>query len=417
MLFDQIAVLIVLLALSGFFSSAETALFSISKAKAVHLAKERGLTNFLIKKMKDDPHRLLSTILIGNNIVNVGASAIATAITLKLVSNNAVGIATGIMTLLILIFGEIFPKSIATRNNIMIARMVIIPIYWLSILFYPIILFLNFIPRITGKIQKKQRMTEEELMTMVEVVEEEGGIEEEEKELIENIFEFDDTNASEIMTPRADMFVIDADEKLNLEKVATSGFTRVPVMESDVDHIIGILNIKDIFLHAATSAEDVKIRKVMREPYFVPENKKLDSLLQQFKKRKQHMAIVVDEHGGVSGLITLEDALEEIVGEIIDETDKFEPHIVKLNKQEWRVLGKSEIDEVNEKIAMNIPDSKEFDTFSGYVLNQIGRIPREKEKIKIGNYVITVKAMAGTRINEYTVKHFSESQSQEKDID
>jgi putative hemolysin len=417
MLFDQIAVLIVLLALSGFFSSAETALFSISKAKAVHLAKERGLTNSLIKKMKDDPHRLLSTILIGNNIVNVGASAIATAVTLKLVSNNAVGIATGIMTLLILIFGEIFPKSIATRNNIMIARMVIIPIYWLSILFYPIILFLNFIPRITGKIQKKQRMTEEELMTMVEVVEEEGGIEEEEKELIENIFEFDDTNASEIMTPRADMFVIEADEKLDLEEIATSGFTRIPVMEGDIDHIIGILNIKDIFLHAATSFEDIDIRKVMREPYFVPENKKLDSLLHQFKKRKQHMAIVVDEHGGVSGLLTLEDALEEIVGEIIDETDKFEPHIVKLNKQEWRVLGKSEIDEVNEKIAMNIPDSKEFDTFSGYVLNQIGRIPREKEKIQIGDYVITVKAMAGTRINEYTVKHYSESQSQAKDAD
>jgi len=155
MLINQLVILFVLLLLSGFFSSAETALFSISKAKAVHLAKEKGMANSLIKKMKDDHHRLLSTILIGNNIVNVGAAALATAVTIELVSQNAVGIATGIMTLLILIFGEIFPKSIATRNNILIARLVIIPLYWLSILFAPIIFMLNFIPKLTGKVLKK----------------------------------------------------------------------------------------------------------------------------------------------------------------------------------------------------------------------------------------------------------------------
>jgi CBS domain containing-hemolysin-like protein len=407
MLFDQIWVLLILLLLSGFFSSAETALFSISKAKAIHLAKEKGLANALIKKMKDDPHRLLSTILIGNNLVNVGASAMATAIVIGLVPSNArsaVGIATMIMTLLILIFGEIFPKSIATRNNVLIARFVIIPIYWLSILFYPIIVFLNFIPKLTGKIKRKPKVTEEELMTMVEVVEEEGEIKEEEKELIHNIFEFDDTNASEIMTPRADMFVIDLDEEFNLEELMQSGFTRFPVIEGDIDHVIGILNIKDLFMHQATISEMVDVRKIMMEPYFVPENKKLDNLLQQFKLRKQHMAVVVDEHGGVSGLITLEDALEEIVGEIIDETDKFEPHIVRLKPSEWKVLGKSEIDEVNEKIEMNIPDSKEYDTFSGYILDYIGRIPREKEEINLGNYTVTVKEMDGNRIKEYIVR-------------
>jgi len=402
-LFQQIVILTVLLVLSGFFSSAETALFSISKAKAIHLAKEKGYSNSLIKKMKDDPHRLLATILIGNNIVNVGASALATAITLKLVPNNAVGIATGIMTLLILIFGEIFPKSIATRNNVLIARVVIIPLFWLSVIFTPIIFMLNFIPRITGKMRKKSRVTEEELMTFVEVVKEEGGIEAEEKELIENIFEFDDTSASEIMTPRADMYVIDVDEELNLKDVIRSGFTRFPVIEEGIDHVVGILNIKDLFLHQVTSTEPIDVRKIMSEPYFVPENKKLDNLLQQFKKRKQHMAIIVDEHGGVSGLITLEDALEEIVGEIIDETDRFEPHIVKLNKDEWRVLGKTEIDEVNEKLQMKIPDTKEYDTFSGYILDQIGRIPREKEKISLGEYLVTVNDMDGIRIKEYIV--------------
>ena len=401
---DQFVVLFVLLLLSGFFSSAETALFSISKAKAIHLAKQKGPTNKLIKKMKADPHRLLSTILIGNNLANVGASAIATAITIDLFASHAVGIATGVMTFLILIFGEIFPKSIATSNNILIARLVIFPLYWLSVLFTPLIVFLNFIPKLTGKMHKKPIVTEEELMTCVEVVEEEGGIEEEEKELIENIFEFDDTNASEIMAPRADMFVIDVNEELKLGEIVKSGFTRIPVIDGDIDHVVGILNIKDLLKHQATSDAAVDVRKVMRRPYFVPENKKLDNLLQEFKKRKQHMAIVVDEHGGVSGLITLEDALEEIVGEIIDETDTVEPHIVKTRPHEWRVLGKSEIDEVNDTIEMNIPDSREYDTFSGYVLDQIGRIPHEKEEIPLGHFLITVKEMDGNRIREYIVR-------------
>jgi putative hemolysin len=404
MLFQQILVLAALLLLSGFFSSAETALFSISRAKAIHLAKEKHLTNALIKKMKSDPHRLLSTILIGNNIVNVGASALATAITLNLVASNAVGIATGIMTLLILIFGEIFPKSVATRNNVLVAKLVIIPLYWCSVVFTPLIFMLYFIPKLTGKMQKKQHVTEEELMTFVEVVEEEGGIEEEEKELIENIFEFDDTSASEIMTPRADMFVINVDEPLDLERIIRSGFTRIPVIEGDIDHVIGILNIKDLFMHQVTSSEPIDVRKIMSEPYFVPENKKLDNLLQKFKKGKQHMAIIVDEHGGVCGLITLEDALEEIVGEITDETDRFEPLIVKLKNNEWRVLGKSEIDDVNEKLQMGIPDSKEYDTFSGYVLYQIGRIPAEKEELSLGDFMVTVNKMEGTRIREYIVK-------------
>jgi len=203
---------------------------------------------------------------------------------------------------------------------------------------------------------------------------------------------------------------------LHLEDIIRSGFTRIPVIEDDIDHVIGILNIKDLFMHQVKSSNEVNIRSIMREIYFVPENKKLDNLLQQFKRRKQHLAIVVDEHGGVSGLITLEDALEEIVGEIVDETDKFEPHIVKLKKDEWRVLGKSEIDEVNEILEMEIPDSKEYDTFSGYVLEQIGRIPQEKEEIPLGNFVVTVNEMDGTRIKEYIIKKTEESAQEANQI-
>ncbi len=401
---NQVIILIILLLLSGFFSSTETALFSISKTKARHLAKNNGKTNMLIKRMKDDPHKLLSTILIGNNIVNIGASALATSVMINVFPNYAVGLATGIMTFLILVFGEVLPKSVATQNNILIARISIYPIYWLSVLFYPVIKLLNFIPMLTGKIKRTPKVTEEELMTFVEAVEEEGEIKEEEKELIHKIFEFDDTNASEIMTPRADMFVIEADAKLNLEDIVKSGFTRIPVIEDDIDHVIGTINIKDLFLHQVTSDTEIDARKIMTKPYFVPENKKLDKLLHQFKIRKHHLAIVVDEHGGVSGLITLEDALEEIVGEISDESDKEEPHIVKRKTKEWAVLGKADIDEVNEIIGMDIPDSKEYDTFSGYVLNAIGRIPKENEKIVIESYIITVEERDGNRIKKYSIK-------------
>jgi putative hemolysin len=407
---DQISILILLLLLSGFFSSAETALFSISRNRARHMAKSGRNADVLIKKMKGDPHRLLSTILIGNNIVNVGASALATWVTIRLVPGYAVGIATGIMVLLIVVFGEVFPKSIATRNNILIARMAIYPIYWLSLLFFPAIFILNFIPRITGKIKKTPSVTEEELKTFVDAVKEEGEIKEEERELIHNIFEFDDINASEIMTPRADMFVVEAGEPLDVGAIIKSGFSRIPVIENDIDHISGIIYVKDLLMHLDAGDSPLEPRDIMRSPYFVPENKKIDSLLKQFKKRKNHMAVIVDEHGGVSGIITLEDVIEEIVGEIADETDRVEDLIVEIRPGVWKVLGKTEIDEVNEAIPMNIPDTGEYDTFSGYVLDTIGRIPAAAEEIRIKGFTIVVKSLEGNRIKEYIVHHKADAE-------
>jgi CBS domain containing-hemolysin-like protein len=407
-MFFDVIILGFLLCFSAFFSAAETAFFSISRTKARHLAKDNQKRYVLIYRLKENPHRLLTTLLIGNNVVNIGASTLATAVALKVFPDYALGLATGIMTLLILVFGEVFPKSLATRNNVAIARLTVYPVYWCSILFFPISKFLNFVLLLTGRIQKTSIVTEEELMTIVEVVEEEGEIKEEERELIHNIFEFDDTNASEIMTPRADMFVVDAGQPLDLQAVASSGFTRIPVIEADIDHVIGIVNIKDIFVQQSTLNQAIDIRSIMRPPYFVPENKKLDSLLRRFKKRKNHIAIVVDEHGGVSGLITLEDVLEELVGEISDETDLEEPQIINVQNNEWIVPGKSDIDEVNELIPMNIPDSKEFDTFSGYVLDQTGRIPRVNEEIPIGNFLVIVQEMDGNRVKQYRVKLLQE---------
>ncbi|MCK5099750.1 MAG: DUF21 domain-containing protein, partial [Desulfobacteraceae bacterium] len=271
MLTAELIILIICLFFSGFFSSSETALFSISHIKALHLSKDGSRVDKLILYMKKDSHRLLTTILIGNNLVNICASALATKIAIGYFQSNAIGIATGVMTLLILIVGEIFPKSFATQNNIIVARIVIIPIFWLSKLFAPLIFLLNFIPKVIGVFDKSPFATEDELLTMVEVVEEEGEIKEEEKEFITNIFEFDDTSASEIMTPRADVFVIDLEDKIDIKSIIESGFTRIPVIEGNIDNITGIINVKNLFAEfhkacADNGSGDLDIKKIMQKP-------------------------------------------------------------------------------------------------------------------------------------------------------
>ncbi len=409
MLTFELTLLIICLFLSGFFSSSETALFSISKIKALHIAKDGSSTGRLIVRMKEDSHTLLTTSLICNNLVNIGASAIATALAISYFRSNAVGIATGIMTLLILVFGEIFPKSFASHNNVIVARVVIYPLFWLSKLFFPIIFILNFIPKLHGTIDSSlETVTEDELMTMVEVVEGDGEIKEEEKEFITNIFEFDDTACSEIMTPRADMFVVDVSENMDIEKILLTGFSRIPVIEGTIDNIIGILHVKDLFasFHRACDSEDtvLDVKHIMKKPYFIPESKKLDSLLQEFKQKKNHLAVVVDEHGGVSGIVTLEDVVEEIIGEIIDETDRLVPDIIRLKPNKWLVTGKIDIDDLNKDLNVSIPESSSYDTFSGFFLEQIGRIPKPGESIAIDRIRATVKDMDGNRIKNFIIK-------------
>ncbi len=406
----ELTLLVIGLFLSGFFSSSETALFSISKIKALHIAKDGSKTGLLILKMKEDSHTLLTTILIGNNLVNIGASAIATSIAISYFKSNAVGIATGIMTMLILVFGEIFPKSFANHNNILVARFVIYPLYWLSKLFFPFIYMLNFIPKLHGTIDTShETVTEDELMTMVEVVEEEGEIKEEEKEFITNIFEFDDTSCSEIMTPRADMFAIDVSQDIDIKNVLKTGYSRIPVIEDSIDNIIGILHVKDLFASfqkacASESDTSLDVKQIMKKPYFIPESQKLDALLQNFKQKKNHIAVVVDEHGGVSGIVTLEDVVEEIVGEIIDETDRMVPDVIKLKGNKWLVTGKIDIDDLNKEIKIEIPESNTYDTFSGFFLEQIGRIPKPGESITMNQWVATVKDMDGNRIQSFILK-------------
>jgi CBS domain containing-hemolysin-like protein len=411
----EITLLVICLFLSGFFSSSETALFSLSKVKALHIGKDGSRTGHLIMTMKEDSHTLLTTILIGNNLVNIGASALATALAISYFADNAVGIATGVMTLLILVFGEIFPKSFASHNNVLVARIVILPLFWLSKIFWPLIITLNFIPRLHGTFDNAlETVTEDELMTMVEVVEGEGEIKEEEKQYITNIFEFDDTSCSEIMTPRADMFVVDVAQKLDFQSLLETGYSRIPVVEDSIDNIIGILHVKDLFARLINQVNDdskgghFDLKAIIKKPYFIPEYKKLDSLLQDFKTKKSHMAVVVDEHGGVAGLVTLEDVMEEIFGEITDETDHNAPDIIQLKGKKWLVAGRIDIDDLNRDLDICLPESAGYDTFSGFFLEQIERIPKPGESIRINNWAITVKEMDGNRIQSFILKYEEE---------
>jgi len=412
----ELILLYVCLFLSGFFSMSETALFSISKVKAFHISKDGSKSGRLILEMKEASHTLLTTILIGNNLVNIGASSLATSLAMGYFQSNAVGIATGVMTLLILVFGEIFPKSFATHNNVVVSRAVIYPIYWLSKILWPLIFVLNFIPKLHGTIYNSQEtVTEDELMTMVEVVEGEGEIKEEEREYITNIFEFDDTYCSEIMTPRADMFVVDVAEGLDIPDVLKTGFSRIPVIEDNIDNIVGILHIKDLFSrYLENKGSDaplgsLDIKSIMKKPYFIPESKKLDSLLKAFKAKKSHMAVVVDEYGGVSGIVTLEDVVEEIFGEIADESDKNTPDIVKLKGNRWLVLGRTDIYHLNKELHLGIPESANYDTVSGFFLELVERIPKPGESIRMNKWLFSVEDMDGNRIQSFIIKPVEEA--------
>ncbi len=403
--YAELAALIVLVLCSSFFSASETALFSISKVRARHLAKNGGRRDRLIAELKEDAHTLLTTILIGNNLVNIGASALATGLAIDLIGDHGVGLATGVMTFLILVFGEIFPKSLATRNNVGIARLVVVPLRWLSILFWPVLRLLDFIPRLTGLVGRRQAATEQELLTYVEMIAEAGEIAPVEKEYIEKIFRLDDTTVATVMTPRTEMFVADLARPLELSQLTDSGYTRIPVIDGSVDNVVGVLNIKDLFTARAAKQPHDDLRQLMRKPFFVPESMTLDHLLQTFKRRRQHLAVVVDEYGGVAGLITLEDVLEEIVGDIVDETDEHEPGVVAVKEGEWIVRGRAPLDEVTRATGMPLDPSTEFGTFSGFVVNQLQRVPRKNEQLNVGAYQVTVKEAHGPRIRAYLVRH------------
>lgn len=324
----KIIALVILLFLSAFFSSSETALVSMSRLRVRHLVKQGKPGARALKKLKDDPKRLLITILIGNNLVNVSASALATLIAMDIFKSNAVSYAIGIMTFLLLVFGEITPKTFATYHNRRFSLLVARPIYFLSTLLYPLVVIFDSIALFFMKIfgwerKKKPIVTEAEIRSIVELGEDIGAIKKTEEALIKNVFRFDDVEVEDIMTPKEKIFSLDAEEKLKdvMPVILKRPYTRIPVYRKEPENIMGVINKNDILRCCIGKKTSIPLRKIMKRVFYILDKRKLDFLLKQFLSRRIHLAVVVDENCKLKGIVTLEDVLEELVGEITDEKE------------------------------------------------------------------------------------------------
>ena len=405
----QLVIVIILLSASAFFSSAETALMTSNKLRMRNLAENGDKRAAKVLKVTENTDKMLSAILIGNNIVNLTASSISTALTLKIFGSKLVGIATGILTFLILVFGEITPKNVASKNAENMALAYIGVISFLVTLLTPVIFIVNTVAKFVISIFNKNgddnnAVTEEELRAMVEYSHEEGIIENEEKKMIVNVVDFGDTVAGDIMVPRVDMVMVD--EKSSYEEILQvfreERYTRIPVYEETPDNVIGILNVKDFLL--IEDKENFIMKELLREPLYTYEYKKTSALMMDMRKTGANIVIVLDEYGITAGLITLEDMLEEIVGEIRDEFDADEDEgITKVSDLEYLIDGSTNLDDINDRIGLSL-SSEEYESIGGLIMEKLGRLPVEGEIINFDNIVLTVKKMDHARIEKVCLK-------------
>lgn len=407
----QFAVLIVLLALSFFFSSAETALTTVSRIKMRTLTDEGDKRAQRVLAITDDKSRMLSAILIGNNIVNLSASSLATTLAIQLLGSYGAGIATGILTFLILIFGEISPKNLATLESTKLSLRYSGAIWFLMQILTPLINFINaiawwFLHRIgVSEDSGEGLISAQELKTIVDVGHESGAIEEDEKDIIHNVFDFADTAVREVMIPRIDMTVVNVNwsyEKL-MEAFSENMFTRIPVYEDDTDNIIGILNMKDLLL--VDQAHPFTLRKYLRKPFFTYELKKTSDLFDEMRQNSISLAIVLDEFGALAGLVTLEDLLEELVGEIRDEFDSYETDdVIQINDREYEVRGSANLDDLMDDLPLGFT-SDDYDTIGGYLTGLFDHFPKVGETYVTGDGVIlSVAAVKRRRIEKVRIR-------------
>ncbi len=383
----QLLILAILIILSAFFSSAETSLTTVNRIRIMNLAEEGNKRAATVLKVVDDSGKMLSAILIGNNIVNILASSLATVLATRLFGSKGVGIATGVLTLLILVFGEITPKTLATIYSEKMALIYAPVIYYLMIVLTPVIFIINKLSlgflrllRVDPN-SKNDTMTENELRTIVDVSHEEGVIESEEREMINNVFDFGDSLAKDIMVPRVDMIFaqVDATREELIEIFKKEKFTRLPVYEETTDDVIGILNIKDLLLYE--NGMEFHVRDILRSAYFTYEYKKTSELMIDMKQDSNNLAIVLDEYGATAGLITLEDLLEEIVGEIRDEYDEDEKDLIrKLSEREYLIEGSMKLDDVNDALGLSF-SSEDYDSIGGLIIELLDRLPEKHEAV------------------------------------
>ena len=401
----QICTVVVLLGLSAFFSSAETALTTVNRMRVRTLAEAGDKKAVTLTKVIEDPGKMLSTILVGNNIVNLSASSLMTTLAMELFGSKAVGLATGILTLLILVFGEISPKTLGTIHSERLALQYARVIYLMMTLLTPVIYCINqlsmgflFLLRVDPN-KKQEAITEDELRTIVEVSHEEGVIESEEKKMINNVFDFGDSVAKDVMVPRIDMVMVDVDTTFEelMEIFRREKFTRFPVYEETTDNVIGIINVKDILL---AERQAFTIRDFLRQPLYTYEYKKTSELMAEMRKTLHNIIIVLDEYGATAGMVTLEDMLEEIVGEIRDEYDEDEEDEVRMiAADEYLVSGSTKLDDLNSWLDLKL-ESEDYDSIGGLVIGLLDHLPEEGEEVCHEGLRLVVECVEKNRIEK-----------------
>ena len=408
-------ILVILLGLSAFFSSAETSLTTISQVKVRTLIENGNKNAQKLQKVTEQHGKMLSTILIGNNIVNISASSLATTLAISLWGNYAVGIVTGVLTLLVLLFGEILPKNVAMIKAEALALFYAPIIYSLMWILTPVIFIIDHVAGFFMKLLhidpgKKNLMTENELRTYVDVSHEDGVIESEEKEIINNLFDFSDSVAKDIMIPRIDMVTIEEnagyDELMAVFRECM--YTRIPVYKDDRDNIIGLVNIKDFIL--VNDVETFRVADIIRDAYYTYEFKKTADLLMEMKETTNNVAFVLSEYGACAGMITLEDLLEEIVGEIRDEYDEDEDEFIKkVGKDAYLIDGNRKLDDINDELDTEL-ESEDYDSIAGLVLQILDRMPTVGEEVTTPDGIrIKVETVHQNRITKVLLRLPEES--------
>jgi len=402
-------VIVVLLVLSAFFSSAETALTTVSRLRVMTLCEEGNKSAAVLLKIIDNKEKMLSAILIGNNIVNISASSLTTILVTDLFGNYAVSIATGLLTILVLIFGEITPKTFATLHNEKISLKYAKIIYAIMWVLTPVIFIINklaFLVMLLFKSEtsaKTSTYTENELKTIVNVSHAEGVIETEEHEMLQNIFEFSDRQAKDVMIPRVDVCMLEVSSTYDevMELFRANRYTRIPIYEDSTDNVIGIINIKDLVLYK--HGESFNIRNYLREPYYTYEYKKLSDLLLEMKKASANITIILDEYGAASGLLTLEDLVEEIVGDIRDEYDYDEEDLLKaVSDTEYIVEAQMNLDDFNDILGTKLV-SDEYDSVGGFIIEHLDRMAQKGDTVETPDVSFLVDSTDKNRIEKVHV--------------
>ena len=430
--YQNIVLLIILILISGFFSASETALTSF---RSIHLEKLEEEKEFkkaeLLKKWLKNPNEMLTGLLVGNNVVNILASSIATVVTMRVIGGNStssVAIATVGMTIIILIFGEITPKIIAKNQTIKVAVIVINVIYYLTIVLKPIIKILMFISRFIGRIlgidlkdDEALMITEDDIISFVNVGEAEGVIEEEEKEMIHSIVAFGETTAKEVMTPRTSMLAFEGNRTIDdvWEELMENGFSRIPIYEETIDNITGVLYVKDILEALKEKRTDVPIKNFARPGYFVPETKSITEILQDFRSMKVHIALVLDEYGGIVGLVTIEDLIEEITGEIRDEFDTEEEEFIhKIDDNTYQVDGMIDIETLDKELEIKLPVSEGYESLGGLIITVLRRLAEPGDEIVLEEVRLRVLEVEKKRVSKVLVEKnykIEENRSEEQE--